>query len=84
MNSIKTCCASGRSPEAGIEEPAEEAWSPSITLGTPVTIPRIMSKISTCVSAFTAPRGAAIHAEIESFAAELIDVLGHCPAKSSN
>ena len=25
--------------KAGIEEPAEEAWSPSITLGMPVTIP---------------------------------------------
>ncbi len=68
--------------KAGIEEPQEEAWSPTIMLGAPVTIPedyipdltlrlQIYRRLSTLES----------DEEIESFAAEMIDRFGPLPGE---
>jgi transcription-repair coupling factor (superfamily II helicase) len=66
--------------KAGIEEPAEETWSPSITIGTPVTIPEsyvpdlqlrltLYKRLSTLES----------EAEIQAIGAEMIDRFGPMP-----
>ncbi|HUI20833.1 MAG TPA: transcription-repair coupling factor [Methylocella sp.] len=68
--------------KAGIEEPAEEAWSPSITLGTPVTIPEdYVSDLNLRVSLYRRLAGLQSDAEIESFAAEMIDRFGSLPGE---
>jgi len=68
--------------KAGIEEPAEEAWSPTITLGTPVTIPEdYVSDLNLRLSLYRRLAGLQSDAEIESFAAEMIDRFGPLPAE---
>lgn len=66
--------------QAGIEEPAEEAWSPSITLGTPVTIPEdYVPDLQVRLSLYRRLAALQSDAEIEGFAAELIDRFGRLP-----
>ena len=67
--------------KAGIEEPAEDAWSPSITLGTPVTIPEdYVADLQLAARPLSPPcRRSRPIEEIESFAAEMIDRFGPLP-----
>jgi len=66
--------------QAGVEEPAEEAWSPSITLGTPVTIPEdYVPDVQLRLSLYRRLAALQSDAEIESFAAEMIDRFGVLP-----
>jgi transcription-repair coupling factor (superfamily II helicase) len=68
--------------QAGIEEPAEEAWSPSITLGTPVTIPEdYVPDVQLRLSLYRRLASLQSDAEIESFGAEMIDRFGTLPAE---
>jgi transcription-repair coupling factor (superfamily II helicase) len=68
--------------KAGIDEPAEEAWSPSITLGTPVTIPEdYVEDLHLRLSLYRRLAALQSDAEIESFAAELIDRFGPLPGE---
>jgi len=70
--------------KAGVETPAEEQWSPTITLGTPVTLPdhyvpdlnlrlQLYRRLSTLES----------DEDIESFAAEMIDRFGPLPEEAN-
>ncbi|GAC1335098.1 MAG: transcription-repair coupling factor [Beijerinckiaceae bacterium] len=66
--------------KAGISEPAEEAWSPSITIGTPVTIPEhYVPDLQLRLQLYRRLSTMDEDAEIESFAAELIDRFGPLP-----
>ncbi|MGH6812094.1 MAG: transcription-repair coupling factor, partial [Methylocella sp.] len=68
---------------AGIEEPAEETWSPSITLGTPVTIPEdYVGDLHLRLSLYRRLATLESDAEIESFAAEMIDRFGPLPLEA--
>ncbi|HET6379081.1 MAG TPA: transcription-repair coupling factor [Methylocella sp.] len=66
--------------KAGIEEPAEEAWSPSITLGTPVTIPEsYVPDLQLRLTLYRRLAALETDSDIESFAAEMIDRFGPLP-----
>jgi transcription-repair coupling factor (superfamily II helicase) len=66
--------------QAGIEEPVEEAWSPTITLGTPVTIPEdYVADLQLRLSLYRRLSTLETDEEIESFAAEMIDRFGPLP-----
>ena len=68
---------------AGIEEPAEETWSPSITLGTPVTIPEdYVGDLHLRLSLYRRLATLRSDADIESFAAEMIDRFGPLPGEA--
>jgi len=68
---------------AGIEEPTEETWSPSITLGTPVTIPEdYVGDLHLRLSLYRRLATLESDAEIESFAAEMIDRFGPLPGEA--
>jgi transcription-repair coupling factor (superfamily II helicase) len=68
---------------AGIEEPAEETWSPSITLGTPVTIPEdYVGDLHLRLSLYRRLATLTSDADIESFAAEMIDRFGPLPGEA--
>ncbi|HTV32431.1 MAG TPA: transcription-repair coupling factor [Methylocella sp.] len=68
--------------KAGIEAPAEEAWSPSITLGTPVTIPEdYIADVQLRLGLYRRLAALQSDAEIESFAAEMIDRFGPLPGE---
>ncbi|HMF05702.1 MAG TPA: transcription-repair coupling factor, partial [Methylocella sp.] len=68
--------------QAGIEEPAEEAWSPSITLGTPVTIPEdYVPDVHLRLSLYRRLAALQSDTEIEGFAAEMIDRFGALPVE---
>jgi transcription-repair coupling factor (superfamily II helicase) len=68
--------------QAGIEEPVEESWSPSITLGTPVTIPEdYVSDLHLRLSLYRRLSALQSDADIESFAAEMIDRFGPLPGE---
>ncbi|MGC2221258.1 MAG: TRCF domain-containing protein, partial [Methylocella sp.] len=68
---------------AGIAEPAEETWSPSITLGTPVTIPEdYVGDLHLRLSLYRRLAALTSDAEIESFAAEMIDRFGPLPSEA--
>jgi transcription-repair coupling factor (superfamily II helicase) len=68
--------------QAGIEEPAEEAWSPAITLGTPVTIPEdYVPDVHLRLSLYRRLAALQSDTEIESCAAEMIDRFGALPAE---
>ncbi len=67
---------------AGIEEPVEETWSPSITLGTPVTIPEdYVSDLNLRLSLYRRLATLTSDADIEGFAAEMIDRFGPLPGE---
>jgi transcription-repair coupling factor (superfamily II helicase) len=66
--------------KAGITEPAEEAWSPSITIGAPVTIPEhYVPDLQLRLQLYRRLARMEEETEIESFAAELIDRFGPLP-----
>ncbi len=66
--------------KAGIEEPAQEAWSPQITLGTAVTIPEdYVADLDLRLGLYRRLSGLESDAEIEAFAAEMIDRFGPLP-----
>jgi transcription-repair coupling factor (superfamily II helicase) len=67
---------------AGIEQPSEETWSPSITLGTPVTIPEdYVPDVHLRLSLYRRLAALQSDTEIESFAAEMTDRFGALPAE---
>ena len=66
--------------KAGEEEPAEELWSPTITVGAPVTIPETyVEDLQLRLQLYRRLSGIIDEAEIESFAAEMIDRFGPLP-----
>jgi transcription-repair coupling factor (superfamily II helicase) len=66
--------------KAGIEEPAEEHWSPAITLGTPVTIPEdYVADVDLRLGLYRRLSTLETDAEIEAMAAEMIDRFGPLP-----
>jgi transcription-repair coupling factor (superfamily II helicase) len=68
---------------AGVAEPAEETWSPSITLGTPVTIPEdYVPDLHLRLSLYRRLATLTSDADIESFAAEMIDRFGPLPGEA--
>jgi transcription-repair coupling factor (superfamily II helicase) len=69
--------------QAGVAEPAEETWSPSITLGTPVTIPEdYVPDLHLRLSLYRRLATLTSDADIESFAAEMIDRFGPLPGEA--
>ena len=66
--------------KAGIDEPAEEAWSPTITMGTPVTIPEdYVPDLTLRMQLYRRLSNLKSEEEIESFAGEMIDRFGPMP-----
>ncbi|MFD6319013.1 transcription-repair coupling factor [Methylorubrum thiocyanatum] len=66
--------------KAGIEEPVEEAWSPTIALGAPVTIPEdYVEDLTVRLGLYRRLSTIENDAEMESFGAELIDRFGPLP-----
>jgi transcription-repair coupling factor (superfamily II helicase) len=66
--------------KAGIEEPVEETWSPTITIGTAVTIPEdYVADMQLRVGLYRRLATLETDAEIEGFAAEMIDRFGAMP-----
>ncbi|MGB7699782.1 MAG: transcription-repair coupling factor, partial [Methylovirgula sp.] len=68
--------------KAGMEEPAEETWSPTITMGMPVTIPQdYVADLDVRLGLYRRLSKLETDAEIEAFAAELIDRFGQLPGE---
>ncbi|MDB5544922.1 MAG: mfd, partial [Hyphomicrobiales bacterium] len=68
--------------KAGIEEQPEEAWSPTITVGTPVMIPEdYVPDLPLRMSLYRRLSTLNTDEEIESFAAEMIDRFGPPPSE---
>ncbi|GJE55861.1 Transcription-repair-coupling factor [Methylobacterium thuringiense] len=66
--------------KAGIEEPVEEAWSPTIALGAPVTIPEdYVEDLTVRLGLYRRLSTLENDQELESFGAELIDRFGKLP-----
>ena len=66
--------------KSGIEEPVEEAWSPTITLGTAVTIPEdYVADLDLRLGLYRRLSTLETDAEIEAMAAEMIDRFGPLP-----
>jgi transcription-repair coupling factor (superfamily II helicase) len=66
--------------KAGMAEPVEEAWSPAITMGTPVTIPEeYVADLNVRLGLYRRLSKIEADAEIEAFAAEMIDRFGPLP-----
>jgi transcription-repair coupling factor (superfamily II helicase) len=68
--------------KAGIEEQPEEAWSPTITVGTPVMIPEdYVPDLPLRMSLYRRLSTLNTDEEIETFAAEMIDRFGPPPSE---
>jgi transcription-repair coupling factor (superfamily II helicase) len=66
--------------KAGIEEPVEETWSPTITIGTAVTIPEdYVQDMQLRIGLYRRLATLETDEEIEGFAAEMIDRFGPMP-----
>ncbi|MBV9221258.1 MAG: transcription-repair coupling factor, partial [Methylobacteriaceae bacterium] len=66
--------------KAGVEDPPEEAWSPSITIGTPVTIPEdYVADLQLRLSLYRRLATLEADADIESIGAEMVDRFGPLP-----
>ena len=66
--------------KAGADEPVEEAWSPTITLGTPVVIPEhYVPDLQLRLTLYKRMSTLEDEADIESIAAEMIDRFGPLP-----
>jgi transcription-repair coupling factor (superfamily II helicase) len=66
--------------KAGIEEPVEETWSPSITIGTPVTMPEdYIADLSLRLSFYRRLSGLETDEEIDGVGAEMADRFGPLP-----
>ncbi len=68
--------------KAGVEEPQEEMWSPTIAIGAPVTIPEIyIADLTLRLQLYRRLSTLETDQDIESFAAELIDRFGPIPSE---
>lgn len=68
--------------KSGEAEPVEEAWSPTITLGSPVMIPEdYVADLSVRLGLYRRLATLETDAEIDGFAAELIDRFGPLPSE---
>ncbi|WP_428380148.1 transcription-repair coupling factor [Methylocystis sp.] len=66
--------------KAGIEEPQEEAWSPTIAIGAPVTIPEdYVADLTLRLQLYRRLSTLETDQDIEAFAAEMIDRFGPIP-----
>ncbi|HVL72581.1 MAG TPA: TRCF domain-containing protein, partial [Beijerinckiaceae bacterium] len=66
--------------KAGIEEPAEDQWSPTIAIGTPVMIPEsYVADLQLRLGLYRRLAAFETDAEIEAFGAELVDRFGPLP-----
>jgi transcription-repair coupling factor (superfamily II helicase) len=66
--------------KAGIEEPAEEQWSPTIVTGTPVLIPdSYVTDLDLRMTLYRRLSTLETEGDLEAFAAELIDRFGSLP-----
>ncbi len=66
--------------KAGVEEPAEDVWSPAISIGAPVTIPAdYVADLTLRLQLYKRLSGMDDEEEIESFGAEMIDRFGPAP-----
>ena len=66
--------------KAGFEEPAEEAWSPTITVGAPVTIPEdYVADLGVRLNLYRRMSTMESDEQIEEFGAELVDRFGPLP-----
>lgn len=66
--------------KAGVEEPTEEQWSPTIAIGAPVMIPETyVADLQLRLGLYRRLAGFETDAEIEAFGAELIDRFGPLP-----
>src|SRR5918993_1004067 len=66
--------------KAGVEEPAEEQWSPTIAIGAPVMIPETyVSDLQLRLGLYRRLATLEADAEIETFGAEMIDRFGPLP-----
>jgi len=66
--------------KAGVEEPQEEVWSPTIAIGAPVTIPEdYVADLSLRLQLYRRLSTLETDQDIESFAAEMIDRFGPIP-----
>jgi len=68
--------------KAGIEDEQEEAWSPTIAIGTPVTIPEsYIEDVDVRMAIYRRLAKLDTEEELEGFAAELVDRFGPIPAE---
>ncbi|MBM3642415.1 MAG: DEAD/DEAH box helicase, partial [Alphaproteobacteria bacterium] len=66
--------------KAGVEEPQEEAWSPTIAIGAPVTIPEdYVADLTLRLQLYRRLSTLETDRDIEAFAAEMIDRFGPIP-----
>ncbi|WP_046865221.1 transcription-repair coupling factor [Microvirga massiliensis] len=66
--------------KAGIEEPAEDQWSPTIAIGTPVMIPEsYVPDLQLRLGLYRRLSNLETDAEIEAFGAEMVDRFGPMP-----
>ena len=66
--------------KAGVEEPQEEAWSPTIAIGAPVTIPEdYVADLTLRLQLYRRLSTLETDEDIEAFAAEMIDRFGPMP-----
>jgi transcription-repair coupling factor (superfamily II helicase) len=66
--------------KAGVEEPQEEVWSPTIAIGAPVTIPEeYVPDLTLRLQLYRRLSTLETDEDIESFAAEMIDRFGPIP-----
>jgi len=66
--------------KAGLEAPEEEPWSPTIALGAPVLIPEsYVADLSVRMALYKRLSSLETDAELDGFAAELIDRFGPVP-----
>jgi transcription-repair coupling factor (superfamily II helicase) len=66
--------------KAGVEEPQEEAWSPTIAIGAPVTIPEdYIPDLTLRLQLYRRLSTLETDQDIEAFAAEMIDRFGPIP-----
>ena len=68
--------------KAGVEEPTEDQWSPTISVGAPVMIPEhYVEDLQTRLGLYRRLSTLETDGEIESFGAELIDRFGPLPSE---
>jgi len=66
--------------KAGVDEPQEEVWSPTIALGAPVTIPEdYVADLTLRLQLYRRLSTLETDQDIESFAAEMVDRFGPTP-----
>lgn len=71
--------------KSGVEAPARDAWSPTITLGTPVTLPDdYVPDLNLRLQLYRRLSTLETDEDIEIFAAEMIDRFGPMPEEPSN